>query len=272
MSNSPASIKHGQLLLQAFEESLAFWDQLRVDVEAHFANGSPFSGRDGGRNSGDVGDIPRYVHRTIVDHLTQQEQRVKTIASSGQYVIYIQSQYALAALIDDQLLRSVAWPHQSVWLEMLLEKTLYSSRNAGHTLIQRVEELVESDATGKTISTQTKQLAYIYLTVFWQGFRGKLINNPSKLSHLVHALAEISGLNQVDLSHKHLFHQPYLHTRNNDKAARLAPLSKWHRVTLIAVIIYLAVSSGIWGVLTMELSQELDSVTQTNAIKTAGQK
>lgn len=263
MSISPSSIKHGQLLLQAFEESLAFWNQLRVDVEEHFKNGTPLDSNDGK----EVNDVPRFIHRMVVDHLAQQEQRVKTIASSGQYIIYIQAQYALSALIDDQLLRSVAWPHQSIWLNMLLEKTLYSSRNAGHTLIQRVEELVETDATGKTLSPQIKQLAYIYLTVFWQGFRGKLINNPSKLEHLMSALAEISGLNQVDLTHKHLFHQPYLHTRNNDKAARLAPLSKWHRVTLIAFIIYIAVSSGIWGILTMELSQELNTV-----IENTGQK
>lgn len=263
MSISPASIKHDQLILQAFEESLAYWDQLRVDVEEHFKTGSPLDKRE----NSDIADVPRYVHRKITEHLTEQEQRVKTIASSGQFIIYNQAQYALAALIDDQLLRTVAWPHQSLWLNMLLEKTLYSSRNAGHTLIQRIEDLVESDSTGKTISPQLKQLAYIYLSVFWQGFRGKLINNPNKLEHLLNALVEISDFDQVDLTHKHLFHQPYLHTRNNEKAARLAPLSRWHRVTLIAVIIYFAVSSGIWGVLTMELSQQLHSVIENTGGK-----
>ena len=265
MSISPASIKHSQLILQAFEESLAYWDQLRADVEEHFKNGTALDANSGTDMGKDVTDVPRYVHRTITEHFATQEQRIKTIASSGQYLIYREAQYALVALIDDQLLRSVEWPHQNIWLSMLLEKTLYSSRNAGHTLIQRIEDLVESDSTGKTSSPQIKQLAYIYLSVFWQGFRGKLINNPGRLEHLLNALVEISDFNNVDLSHKHLFHQPYLHTRNNEKAARLAPLSKWHRVTLIAFIIYIVVSSGIWGVLTMELSQELDSVTDNTS-------
>lgn len=261
MSISPTSIKHDQLILQAFEESLSFWNQLRVDVEEHFKNGNPFNNP----ANRDISDVPRYIHRTMTEHLAAQDQRVKTIASSGQYIIYSQAQYALAALIDDQLLRSVSWPHQSIWLTMLLEKTFYSSRNAGHTLIQRIEDLVESISTGTSSSSQIKQLAYIYLTVFWQGFRGKLINNPQKLEHLISALVEISEFNNVDLTHKHLFHQPYLHTRNNEKAARLAPLSKWHRVTLIAFILYIIVSSGIWGILTMELSQELGSVTSSSS-------
>lgn len=261
MSISPASIKQSQLILRAFEESLAFWNQLRVDVEAHYKDSSSLADREGK----EVKDIPRYVHREITEHLAMQEQRIKTIASSGQYIIYVQAQYALVALIDDQLLRMVAWPHQNDWLSMLLEKTLYSSRNAGHKLVQRIEELIESDATGKTLSPQVKQLAYIYLTVFWQGFRGKLINNSSRIEHLMNSLVEISDFNSVDLSHKHLFHQPYLHNRNNDKAARLAPLSKWHRVTLFAFILYLALGAGIWGVLTMDLSQELTSVISTSS-------
>ena len=256
MSMSPTSIKQNQLILRAFEESLAFWNQLRVDVESHFKDATNLADR-GGK---EIKDIPRYVHREMTEFLSDQEQRIKTIASSGQYIIYVQAQYALVALIDDQLLRMVAWPHQTDWLGMLLEKTLYSSRNAGHKLVQRVEELIESDATGKTLSPQLKQLAYIYLSVFWQGFRGKLINNTARLEHLMNSLVEISDFNSVDLSHKHLFHQPYLHNRNNDEAARLAPLSKWHRVTLFAFIIYLALGAGIWGVLTMDLSQELSSV------------
>lgn len=260
MSSSPTSIKHGQLILQAFEQSLAFWHALRTDVEAHFEKGTNLSPD----SSRDITDVPRHVHRLITEHLASQEQAVKTVASSGQYIIYLQAQYALVALIDDQLLRSVQWPHRQEWLQLLLEKTMYASRNAGHTLIVRVEELIELDANGKSASAQTKQLAYIYQAVFWLGFRGKLLNNPSKLDHLCNALNEISDFNHVDLNHKHLFHQAYLHTRNNDKAARLAPLSKWHRVTLIAIIIYLAVSSGVWGVLTMDLSQQLNDVIQVS--------
>lgn len=260
MSISPASIKQSQLILRTFEESLAFWNQLRVDVEAHYKAANNLSEREGK----DIKDVPRYVHREITEHLANQEQRIKNIASSGQYIIYMQAQYALVALIDDQLLRMVAWPHQSDWLRMLLEKTLYSSRNAGHKLVQRVEELIESDATGKSLSPQMKQLAYIYLSVFWQGFRGKLINNSARVEHLMNSLVEISDFNSVDLTHKHLFHQPYLHNRNNEKAARLAPLSKWHRVTLLAFLLYLALGAGIWGVLTMDLSQELSSVISTS--------
>lgn len=257
MSASPTSIQHAQLILQAFEESLSFWCQLRDDVEAHFNNEKRLTGNDGV----EVLDVPRHVHRKMTEHLSNQQQRIKTIASSGQFVIYVQAQYALVALVDDQLLRMVKWPHQNEWLTMLLEKTMFSSRNAGHKLIQRVEELVENDAVGKTVSPQIKQLAYIYVCVFWQGFKGKLFNNPGKIEHFVNALTEISDFGAVDLSHKHLFHQPYLHNKNNDKAGRLAPISKWHRVTLIAFILYIVASTGVWSFLTMELSQELEAVT-----------
>lgn len=258
MSVSPSTIKHGQLILQAFEESISFWCALKADVERHFDDEKRIVNSEGV----EVTDVPRHVHRQLLSFLNSQHERVKTIASSGQYIVYVQAQYAIVALIDDQLLRMVRWPHQNEWLHLLLEKTLFSSRNAGHKLIQRVEDLIDSDNKGQQMSPTMKQLAYVYLCVFWQGFRGRLFNNPGKLEFIRSALTEISEHDAIDLGQKHLISQPYLHNRNNDQPGRLAPISRWHRITLVAFFIYLVVSTGLWVVLTMELDEELEEATE----------
>ncbi len=261
MSVAPSTIKHGQLILQAFEESMSYWCALKNQVEEHFHLGNKLVNQDGS----EILDIPRYVHKQLLEHLQLQQNKIRSIASSGQFIIYVQAQYALVALIDDQLLRMVRWPHQQDWLSLLLETSFFSSRNAGHKLIQRVEELIETDNVGHQVSPPVKQLAYVYLCVFWQGFKGKLFNNPSKLEYLRKALTEICEFEAIDLTQKHLLSQPYQYNRNNEQAGRLAPISKWHRVTMIAVIIYLLLSTGLWGVLTKDLSDRLQEVTQSSS-------
>lgn len=42
---------------------------------------------------------------------------------------------------------------------------------------------------------------------------------------------------------------------------RLAPVSRWHRVVLIAVIVYVLISTSTWFGLTWELNNLLDTFT-----------
>lgn len=261
MTSAPGAIKHERLILQVFEESLAYWCAMKADIDAYSAGEKQFTNQEGVA----ISDVPRHIHKELLDHFERQERKIKNIASAGQFVNYQQAQYAIVALIDDQLLKADTWSEHKNWLGYLLEESLFGTRNAGFKLIQRIEDLVESDSSVHQVTSQVKQLAYVYLMVIWLGFEGKLFNNLDKLQYFKTNLIEISGLNNVELGKKHLLDQPYQHTSDdkhveNDGSRRLAPISRWHRVTMITFLMFLMVSSVIWFGFTYELSEVLEEV------------
>lgn len=256
-----AAIRQEAMILQTFEESLGFWTCLKSQIEGHF-DGKKM--RDGQNN--EIEDWPRYIHKQLLNFFRQQDKQMKVRASSAQYEVYQLAQYALVGLIDDQLIRMVNWPHQDAWLNTLLESGLFDSSNAGHKLIARIDELIEMDNSGQQLSSQRKQLAYVYLCVIWLGFEGELLDNPERRDIIRAALQEISDLRSVDLRQKRLLPQAYMHERNNDKADRLAPISKWHRVIMLALIGYVVISTLLWWGLTWDLNQVLDQAFNNSGI------
>lgn len=220
MTAAPRGILSEQLILQSFEESLSYWCKLKVQIQKHADGSKRIKHADGT----EVTELAHFIHRTLCDHFKQQEQKVKSVSSAGQLIHYLQAQYAIVALIDDQLLQpgDEIWRDQQQWFDFLLEKTLFKSRMAGDKLIDRIEELVTKDASANQVSHQIKQLAYIYLSIIWQGFKGKLYqkNDTKRLNELKSALIEISEYSTLNIKEKSspLLAQPY--SQHNQKQKR----------------------------------------------------
>lgn len=276
MTVAPAAITHDQLILQTFEESLGYWCKLKQELCDHNHGGKKLTHTNGSK----VAELSRFIHHELVNHFKQQEQKVKSVSSAGQFVHYQMAQYALIALIDDQLLQSgtAIWndnnEEREIWYDLLLEKYFFKTSIAGDKLIERIEKLVKKDTNSTHISGQVKQLAYIYLTIIWQGFKGRLHReskeDEKRLAELKKSLIEISNYSPVDIKGNQgpLLKQPYpyysLQNRNNasDKDndnARLAPIARWHRVVLFAALFFVLLSTGTWYSLTWSLENLLDS-------------
>lgn len=287
MTVAPTAILNEQLILQIFEESLGYWCEFKSRIQKHTQNGKRLKHADGT----EVTELARFIHRELSNHFKQQEQKVKSVSSGGQFIQYMQAQYAIVALIDDQLLQpgKEIWngetKEQDKWFGFLLEKTLFQTRIAGDKLIARIEELVNKDSSADQVSSQVKQLAYIYLTIIWQGFKGKMYReqDTKRLNEIKAALIEISEYSPLKIKDNNnpLLEQPYpkYNLQNKDKNSkkendnsRLAPISRWHRVVLFAALFYVLASTGTWYSLTYQLNNLLDTFTEEQSKQSHGQK
>ncbi|UAA37096.1 DotU family type IV/VI secretion system protein [Paraneptunicella aestuarii] len=264
MTLAPSAMYNNRVILHRFEESLAYWCELKQKLQEHAKSGTQL----GDNKQTQITDVPLYTHSLLMEHFTHQENEVKSISSSAQFHLYKQAQYAIVALIDDQLLKNPPWKDDS-WLNYLLENKLFYSRIAGQRLIGEIEKLVDVDATQKQITAQTKQLAYIYLSVLWQGFKGKLFNKEERLKELQSSLIQLTEYTPVNLNADRLLEQPYnFNSEEEEEEAenrRLAPISRWHRVVLFGIALYAIVSTGIWYGFTWDLKNTLENITHSDS-------
>lgn len=263
MTLAPTAKHTQRVILHCFEESLALWCDLKAKLHAHYHSGKNIAADD----SNQITDIPLYIHGTLKDHFAQQEEQIRSISSTTQFAYYKQAQYAIVALIDDQLLQNPPWEKED-WLKHLLEDAMFESRIAGQRLISEIETLVEIDANKQQLSAHQQQLAYIYLSILWQGFKGKLYRNEERLKDLQLSLIQITEYLPANLNAKRLLEQPYNHTSNDqdDEEAenrRLAPITRWHRVVLFGFVIYALISSAIWFGFTWDLNKTLKAFDKT---------
>lgn len=268
MTFAPAIYTNERILLQSFEESLGYWCKLKTRIQAHTSKEKLLTNNDKTL----VTDVVEYVHRDLCNHFKEQEQRMKNLMSSGQLVHYMQARYAMVALIDDELLQqnNAIWSLQDQWLNLLLEKSLFQTRIAGDKIIDRIDQLLMREASADQISSQHQQLAYVYLSILWQGFRGvlRLDEDNKRLNELKNKLIELCEVSPIRLDAEPLLPQPYakqsdnpLKTNKAEDNSRLAPISRWHRIVVLAFALFLILSTAVWFGLTKSLNELLNDYT-----------
>jgi|GEM_PF-6541594 len=268
MTFAPVTTLHDRILLQSFEESLGYWCNLKSRLKAHTQNETPLTNNDKSL----VTDVVEFVHRDLCNHFKAQEQRVKNLMSSGQLVHYMHARYAIVALIDDELLQpgDSIWTLQEQWLTLLLEKSLFQTSIAGDKIISRIDELLLREASADHISSQHQQLAYIYLSILWQGFRGvlRLDEDNKRLNELKNKLIELCDVSPIRLDAEPLLPQPYAKASGNQNKqskaednSRLAPIARWHRIVLLAFVVFMVLSTAVWFGLTKSLNELLNDYT-----------
>lgn len=237
-------------LLELFDDFLSFWESLRQQIEQHYNQGINLTTIEGNK----IDNVPRFIQRQLLMFAEQQQKQVEIIAKPLQFELYRRFLYAMAALVDDQLLQQVRWTDQKQWLSLMLELSLFGSRNSGEKLIDHMQLFSQSSAL---LNNDEQELGRCYLRILWLGFDGKYAKVPDRLSELKTQLIASTDLTIPDLSVKTLFSQAYLHNIINDEQSRLAPISRWQRFIVIGIGAYLLVAGIIWVTLISQLETAL---------------
>ena len=243
-------------IIEQFEDFLGLWHLLKNELLKNVSGQQAFTSDEGG----EITDVPVFLQTQLLNFAQQQREHIAQIASSQQQLFYEQSLYATVSMIDEQLLQQVEWPHSGEWLKLMLEKALFGTRNAGSKLIDRMEQLVDTE---KTPSDLERQLAGVYLRVLRLSFDGKYHDDEQELESLITKLVKTSTIKTIDLNQTTLFKQAYLHNKNPEQKSRLAPITFWKRLLLILLIGYPLVTWTSVYFITEDLNEKL--ITERHA-------
>jgi type VI protein secretion system component VasF len=237
-------------LIKLFEEYLSVWKILSERVSAHFSNQKALTNEHGD----DVSNVAKYIHTELTKYAILSQQEAKKFASEIQIKLYYKQLYAMAALIDEQILEIKEWKIEKDWLPLMMEYSLFDSRNSGDKLIDEMQMFAQRN---DVLIDDEKILVSSYLKVLWLGFNGNLRALPDEMNKLKERLLIVAELNPINLSNQKLSVKPYQCNINPSEQSRLAPISRWKRYSALAFIFYFVISGLIWLVLTNPLDNQL---------------
>lgn len=191
---------------------------------------------------------PAAIHARLAERLRKQHASVHREGMPDQCALYLDAQYAMAALADEQLLLEVQWPGCAQWLDLMLETALFGSRAAGVRFFGLIDRLLAVPVRTEAHA----ELGLVLLAAIEAGFRGAL-RGPHEANALTRrrdALVKFVREVRGDQPSGHAFEQAYEHTCEpvvpEPPTARLAPLSPWYNAARLAFVGYLLVSGVIW--------------------------
>jgi len=245
------------------EELLHFWFELQQKVNKHVHMDAELLDEE----QQPVIHLAKYIQRQLRDFVETQRTEVEQSASLPQLQLYDLSLYAHAALIDEQILNQLSWDISEQWLTLMMELTLFQSRNSGIKLIKEMERFA---TLPHNFNVDEKKLAEIYLKIIWLGFSGQYQGQKEKIDPLIEKLYASAELFVPELDKQQLLEQAYKCNISPQHQSRLAPIRRWYRYGLYCLIGYLFVSSLAWFVLTKDLDQVLEQAEQTHSRRLHG--
>ncbi|WP_432453208.1 MULTISPECIES: DotU family type IV/VI secretion system protein [unclassified Agarivorans] len=158
--------------------------------------------------------------------------------------------YAMVALADELALFEIDWVGQAHWQDILLEKSMFKSCRAGSTMFELIEKLLNA----RSHTSMERQLSTVYLFMLRLGFAGRYREQPEKLASYRQRLyrllrAEANGQSTPICA------TAYKHLLVSNEQQRLAPIANWYRKMAWVTLTYLVLSSAIWALLNLPLSQ-----------------
>lgn len=165
---------------------------------------------------------------------------------------YFEAQYVMAAFADDVFIH-LDWEGRRAWTSNLLESTLFQSHVAGEVVFEKLDRLLRDR------DPADKSLAAVYLSALSLGFRGKYhgLNDHGKLHRYRSELFAFIFRQPADLVNdtKVAFPDSYVDNVRQEKRKKLTNPRVWLVVLASVLVIYLAVSHGIWMSLTSRIEQ-----------------
>ena len=246
--------------LEGFERLTAKWsllrDEISLNVRGEFSENASADGSlssdpevkevEGNELSKGF-DIQRYIQNRLSDLVEREIESAKEILTERERKSFDDMVYGFVALVDELLLVSVRWDQsdqenqrlQRRWLDFLLEKRIFGTRNAGVTLFEKISFITQK----KALSEMDKQLCAVYLHVLGIGFGQNKLSKQLELGFYRRQLLSCISDWSEDLRRPIFDDQPYLVQLSQDsESKRLAPLSKWRRRFLYFLIGYVAVT------------------------------
>ncbi|WP_019643527.1 DotU family type IV/VI secretion system protein [Novispirillum itersonii] len=205
------------------------------------------------------GDVIRAMVATIqtrlLDLIVQEAEEVSRTAGVAGSEQFHKAAYAMVALTDELFLFGPPWPGRAVWELDLLELRYCGTARAGEMLPRMMEDLL------KRGDRQQAELAAVYLLVLTAGFQGcyradvafgdqAARAGQARLTALTEALARRAA---PDMTVQRIAGQSYSHTLDRGVIRRLPAVSQWVWACLLAVLVYLLVSTAVWQWLTADV-------------------
>jgi type VI secretion system protein ImpK len=171
---------------------------------------------------------------------------------------YFEAQYVMAAFADDIFIH-LDWEGRRAWTMNLLESTLFGSHVAGEKFFEKLDRLLRDR------DPADRSLAAVYLNALSLGFRGKYygVNDHGKLRRYRHELFAFIFRQPADLvsDKKIAFPDSYVaNLKEKEEPKHLVNPRVWVAVLGFVLFFYLAVSHGVWMMLTSRIEQEIKKI------------
>ena len=255
-------------IIEGFERLIASWYLLRQDIALHVRGEFQGSGAEketenalsdeqmlddssgsqtGGQPETLNFDVQRYVQNRMADQVEEELRNAREHLTEREQSNFEQMVYGFVSLVDELLLISVKW-HQSDdehrrlsrrWLDFLLEKRVFGTRNAGVTLFEKISLVTQK----KSLTELDKELCAVYLHILWIGFGQSKLSKQIKLGFYRRQLLSCISDWSVDVRRAIFDDQPYLvQFSKDDESKRLAPISRWRRRAIYFLVGYVVVT------------------------------
>ena len=184
-----------------------------------------------------------YISQKLARHLGRLEHDIGQIYSAYEQKIFLQTKFILAALTDEIFLFQFKHDSELPWLDVLLERALFGTSNAGQKVFNNIDKLIEDHSGDATLI----QLAKIYLIALHMGFKGRFraTENDAALDAYKTKLINFIG-EDIPKINQFFDVQVALLDERESKRNRMRSLKPWFRIGAVMLLIYLTVSSAVW--------------------------
>jgi|HubBroStandDraft_1064217.scaffolds.fasta_scaffold00022_102 type VI secretion system protein ImpK len=231
---------HHPGVFHALQRFRAFWAELAAATSS-VHDGSWLAAGSAGDAGGDavLAGTRRLAHRlqeAVARHAGLPGPRLPDGSAP------VEMGYVLAALADEVFLQDLEWPGRGYWDGLLLEERLYGTRIAGERLFDLANLLIAGHAAGQD------DLVVALMQALALGFRGRHRggNDRGEIRRLRRQLYQLvlhrPAPSEVDW-HEAL---PPNEALEGGALARVPPLWRWVYGAIGMVVLFLAVTYGVW--------------------------
>lgn len=205
------------------------------------------------------GVAPAAVWQELVSFLERQALYARRVGGDFASQVYLQAQYAMAALADEVFLHDTDWGGRETWKSHLLEAKLFGTHRAGEEIFDRIDAVLES---GDRVYVE---LARIYLMALGLGFEGKYRARPggdAQLAVIRQRLFTFVTQREPAVleGRERIFPAAYASTLDQGEERKLPHLRPWAWALAILVVLWVTVSFPVWRQVVDDLTPLLDGI------------
>jgi len=192
------------------------------------------------------------VWQTLLSILERQALRAGQSGGTYGYEIYREAQYVMATLADEIFLH-IEWEGKRAWTSNLLESRLFQTHAGGEIFFQKLDRLLQNR------DPVYIDLAAVYFLALSLGFKGKFRGKDDRgqIARYRRQLYSFIFHRHPDLlsDSKHIFPEAYAHTLQQASRRRLPDSRLWIGVLALIILVWIAISHGLWVHLTGRLNE-----------------
>ncbi len=211
---------------------------------------------------------PREVWDALLGLLERQAIAVRRTGGEYAAELYRESQYVLAALVDEVFL-NLEWDGRETWRGNLLESRLFGTQRAGDLVFDRIEAMLR---TRDPLQTELGKVYLLALALGFQGrYRGAGSEGEARLLAYRRALYAFVGNVDPDAPQdsRALLPEAYVSTVEAADSRRLPDARRWVTAAVVLLLLWVGVSHAVWVDLTREMREVMESIlTQPESLPT----